>query len=251
MDLKLDLVEIKMKAIKIDGITKKYKNTIAVDNLSLEINEGELFSLLGVNGAGKSTTIKILSCITKPDSGDAYVLGRSVVSQSNDVKKVIAVSPQNSSIAPNLTVEENLKFIAGLFYKDKKEIEQKVEKLGNLLNIKSEFKKKASILSGGYQRRLSIAMALISSPKVLFLDEPTLGLDVLARQDLWSIIKDLKGKITIILTTHYMNEAESLSDRVGIMKNGRLIACGGVNEIKDLAKSDSFENAFIKLVKEN
>lgn len=240
-----------MKAIIIDGITKKYKQNVAVNNLSLEICEGELFALLGVNGAGKSTTIKILSCITKPDCGDAYILGHSVLKESNKVKEIIGVSPQNSSIAPNLTVEENLRFIAGLFGYNKKQISEKVDKYGKLLSLNTEFKKRASALSGGYQRRLSIAMALISNPKVLFLDEPTLGLDVLSRQDLWDIIKDLKGKVTIILTTHYMNEAENLSDRVGIMKDGCLIACGTVNKIKEIANTDSFESAFIKLVKEN
>ena len=240
-----------MVAIKIDGISKKYKDTLAVDKLSLEINEGELFSLLGVNGAGKSTTIKILSCITAPDSGDAYVFENSVVKNADKVKEIIGVSPQNSAIAPNLTVEENLRFIAGLFGFSKSEIDEKLNKYGELLSIKDVFRKKAGTLSGGYQRRLSIALALISEPKVLFLDEPTLGLDVLARGDLWDIIRGLKGNTTIILTTHYMNEAENLSDRVGIMKNGRLIACGSVKEIKGLAKTDSFESAFIKLVKEN
>ena len=240
-----------MVAIKIDGITKKYKNTVAVNNLSLEINEGELFSLLGVNGAGKTTTIKILSCVSKPDTGDAYVFGNSVINSSDKVKALIGVSPQNSAIAPNLTVEENLRFIAGLFGFVKTEIDEKVNKYAELLSIKDVLSKKAGVLSGGYQRRLSIALALISEPKVLFLDEPTLGLDVLARGDLWDIIKSLKGKTTIILTTHYMNEAESLSDRVGVMKNGRLIACGSTEDIKTIAQTDSFESAFIKLVKEN
>ena len=240
-----------MVAIKIDGITKKYKNTVAVDNLSLEINEGELFSLLGVNGAGKTTTIKILSCVSKPDTGDACVFGNSVINSSDKVKALIGVSPQNSAIAPNLTVEENLRFIAGLFGFVKAEIDEKVNKYAELLSIKDVLGKKAGVLSGGYQRRLSIALALISEPKVLFLDEPTLGLDVLARGDLWDIIKSLKGKTTIILTTHYMNEAESLSDRVGVMKNGRLIACGSTEDIKTIAQTDSFESAFIKLVKEN
>lgn len=235
-----------MEAVKINNLTKKYKDITAVDNLNLSIKEGELFSLLGINGAGKTTTIKMLCCITKADGGDAFLMGKSIVTQSEDVKKIIAISPQETAVAEALTVYENLEFMCSISRISKK----KIEELAELLGLKSVMNKKAGKLSGGYKRRLSIAMALILNPKILFLDEPTLGLDVIARSDLWDIIRSLKGKTTIILTTHYMEEAEKLSDRIGIMKNGRLLVCDTAENIKKIANTDSFENAFIKIVKE-
>ena len=238
-----------MSAIKTEGLTKRYRNILAVDGLSLSVEEGELFSLLGVNGAGKTTTIKMLSCLTKPDGGDAFLLGRSIVSDSSHVKAMIAVSPQETAIAPSLSVYENLELICGVygFSKDKKN--KRIEELTELLGLGEVIGRKAGKLSGGWQRRLSIAMALISEPKILFLDEPTLGLDVIARSELWDIIRALKGRVTIILTTHYMEEAEALSDRVAIMKGGRLILCDTVEGIKKIAGTDSFEAAFVRIVK--
>lgn len=235
-----------MDAVKINNLTKKYKDIIAVDNLNLSIKEGELFSLLGINGAGKTTTIKMLCCITKADGGDAFLMGKSIVTQSEDVKKIIAISPQETAVAESLTVYENLEFMCSISRISK----EKIEEFAELLGLKSVMNKKAGKLSGGYKRRLSIAMALILSPKILFLDEPTLGLDVIARSELWDIIRALKGKTTIILTTHYMEEAEELSDRIGIMKNGRLLVCDTAENIKKQADTNSFENAFIKIVKE-
>jgi ABC-2 type transport system ATP-binding protein len=239
-----------MNAIEIKELTKNYGAKRAVDALSLDITEGELFSLLGVNGAGKTTTIKMLSCLTKPTSGDALIHGKSISSEEMEVKKLIAVSPQETAIAPNLTVQENLMLMAGVHGFPKQAAKEKTADLAEKFGLTEILSQKAKTLSGGWQRRLSIAMALICEPKILFLDEPTLGLDVIARSELWDIIRALKRKITVILTTHYMEEAEALSDRIAIMKNGKLISCGTSEEIKTLANTDKFEEAFIKLVKE-
>ncbi|MBQ3183045.1 MAG: ABC transporter ATP-binding protein [Clostridia bacterium] len=238
-----------MNAIKIEALTKKYRDVTAVDGLSLCIEEGELFSLLGVNGAGKTTTIKMLSCLTKPTEGDAYLCGKSICREGTEVKKLIAVSPQETAVAPGLNVRENLELICGAHGFSKEKQNTKIKELTELLGLDSVSRKKAGKLSGGWQRRLSIAMALISEPKILFLDEPTLGLDVLARSDLWDIIRSLKGKVTIILTTHYMEEAEELSDRIAIMKDGKLLVCDTAEGIKAQAGTDSFEEAFIRIVK--
>ena len=212
-----------MEAIKILNLTKKYKDVVAVDDLNLTVSKGELFSLLGINGAGKTTTIKMLCGLTEPTSGDALLGGKSIINESGDVKKFIAVSPQETAVAPGLSVKENLDFICGVYGFDTQKKTSKVLELINLLGLEKVANKKAGKLSGGMQRRLSIAMALITEPEILFLDEPTLGLDVIARSDLWEIIRSLKGKVTIILTTHYMEEAESLSDRIAIMKDGKLL----------------------------
>ncbi len=239
-----------MDAIRIDSLTKKYKDVTAVDNLCLTVKSGELFSLLGVNGAGKTTTIKMLSCLTAPTSGDAFLNGKSILSDTAAVKSLIAVSPQETAVAPGLTVKENLELMCGVHGFPRTKWAEKIADLTELLGLKGILSKKAGKLSGGWQRRLSIAMALISEPRILFLDEPTLGLDVLARSDLWDIIRSLKGKVTIILTTHYMEEAEALSDRIAIMKDGRLIICATADEIKDKAETENFEQAFIRIVKE-
>jgi ABC-2 type transport system ATP-binding protein len=238
-----------MQAIKAMDLIKQYKKTTAVDKLNLEIPQGELFSLLGINGAGKTTTIKMLSCLTKPTEGDAYLIGKSIVSESNGIKPFIAVSPQETAVAPGLTVRENLELIAGVFGFKKEKRNAKITEISDMLGLSKVSERKAGKLSGGYQRRLSIAMALIGEPKILFLDEPTLGLDVLARSDLWELIRFLKGKITIVLTTHYMEEAEALSDRIAIMKDGKLLICDTAANIKQAANTDSFEQAFINIVK--
>ncbi|MBQ8349190.1 MAG: ABC transporter ATP-binding protein [Ruminococcus sp.] len=240
-----------MEAIKAEGLTKKYKDITAVDRLDLKVMQGELFSLLGVNGAGKTTTIKMLSCLTKPTSGDAKLLENSIITNESNVKRIIGVSPQETAVAPNLTVKENLELMCGIHGLSKKKRKAKTDELADQFDLKQMLKRKAGKLSGGWQRRLSIAMALISEPKILFLDEPTLGLDVLARRELWDIINSLKGKVTIILTTHYMEEAEALSDRIGIMKNGKLLALGTVDDLKRKANTDKFEDAFIAIVKED
>ena len=238
-----------MNAIRIEGLTKVYKDVVAVDNLSLSVARGELFSLLGVNGAGKTTTIKMLSCLTRPTGGDAFLCGKSICRESSAVKSLIAVSPQETAVAPGLTVRENLELICGVHGFGKEKRNARIDQLTELLGLDAVIGRKAGKLSGGWQRRLSIAMALISEPEVLFLDEPTLGLDVIARSDLWDIIRSLKGKVTIILTTHYMEEAEALSGRIAIMAEGRLLICGTVDQIKEAAECDNFEQAFVRIVK--
>ena len=239
-----------MQAIKTIELVRKYKNLTAVDKVNLEIPQGELFSLLGVNGAGKTTIIKMLTCLTKPSNGDAFVGGYSITKQSEQVKQLIGVSPQETAVAPNLSVEENLELICGIHGFSKEKTKEKLRELSGKFNLESVLQRKAGKLSGGWQRRVSIAMALISEPKILFLDEPTLGLDVIARHELWEVIRSLQGKVTIILTTHYMEEAEALSDRIGIMKSGRLLAVGTVEELNKKAGANDFETAFVSIVKE-
>ena len=239
-----------MQAIKTTELVKRYKNLTAVDKLYLEIQQGELFSLLGVNGAGKTTTIKMLSCLTKPTGGEALVGGYSTTKEPEQVKRLIGVSPQETAVAPNLSVKENLELICGIHSFSKEKTEAKIRELSGQFALDTVLKRKAGKLSGGWQRRVSIAMALISEPQILFLDEPTLGLDVIARHELWETIRSLKGKVTIILTTHYMEEAEALSDRIGIMKSGRLLAVGTADELKQKAGTNDFETAFVTIVKE-
>ena len=238
-----------MDAIRMEGLTKQYRDVLAVDHLTLSVSQGELFSLLGVNGAGKTTTIKMLSCLTQPTEGDAFLMGKSIRTEAAAVKSLIAVSPQETAVAPGLSVRENLELMCGAHGFPKEKRSAKIQELTQLLGLESVIARKAGKLSGGWQRRLSIAMALISQPEILFLDEPTLGLDVIARSDLWDLIRSLKGKVTIILTTHYMEEAEALSDRIAIMKDGRLLICDTAAGIKATAGTDNFEQAFIQIVK--
>ena len=238
-----------MHAIKTVGLIKRYRNITAVDNLNLEIQQGELFSLLGVNGAGKTTTIKMLSCLTTPTAGDAVVGGYSIKKESAQVKGLIGVSPQETAVAPGLSVKENLELMCGIYGFSKEETQAKITALSAQFSLDTVLKRKAGKLSGGWQRRVSIAMALISEPKILFLDEPTLGLDVIARHELWETIRSFKGKVTVILTTHYMEEAEALSDRIGIMKDGKLLLCDTAEQIKKTALTDDFEQAFVRIVK--
>jgi ABC-2 type transport system ATP-binding protein len=239
-----------MSAIVTKSLTKKYKDKIAVNSINLSINDGEMYALLGVNGAGKSTTIKMLSCLIKPTSGDALLNGNSIVSDSEKVKRIINVSPQETAVAPNLTVRENLELMARIYGFGNEDAVSKAQKMIEDFELSDIAKSKAKTLSGGWQRRLSIAMALISDSEILFLDEPTLGLDVLARRELWNKIGSLKGKITIILTTHYLEEAESLSDRIGIMVKGNLIAEGTAEELKQSVNANTFEDAFVKIAEE-
>ena len=238
-----------MIAIKTQNLTKKYKDLVAVDNLNLTINQGEFISLLGINGAGKTTAIKMLTGLTKPTSGDAFLLDKSVIHDTLAVKSFIALSPQETAIANGMTVKENLQLMCGVYGFSKTETTKKIIELTKLLSLNDVLDKKGKTLSGGYQRRLSIAMALISEPKILFLDEPTLGLDVIARSELWDIISELKQKVTIILTTHYLEEAEALSDRIAIMKNGKLLVLDTADNIKKSTNTDNFEQAFISIVK--
>ena len=232
-----------MQAIKTVQLTKKYKDVTAVDGLDLTARQGELFALLGVNGAGKTTTIKMLTCLTKPDSGNAFVNGNSIVTDVAAVKSIIGVSPQETAVAPNLSVRENLELMCGVHGFTKEKMHAKTKELSEQFDLTAILSKRADKLSGGWQRRLSIAMALISEPQILFLDEPTLGLDVLARSDLWDTIRTLKGKTPII------EEAEALADRIGIMKDGKLLALGTAEALKAKAGTEKFEDAFVAIVK--
>ena len=238
-----------MKAIEIKNLTKRYKELVAVDKLNLSVEKGELFALLGVNGAGKTTTMKMLSCLVQPDEGDAVLLGDSVKTAPMKVKEKINISPQETAVAPNLSVRENLELICGIYGHNKSEARKRTDKILEEFHLEEIEKQKAKTLSGGWQRRLSIAMALITEPQILFLDEPTLGLDVLARRELWEVIEQLKGKMTIILTTHYLEEAEALSDHIGIMTKGHLVALGTAEELKEQAGKEEFEEAFVELCK--
>ena len=239
-----------MDAIKTVHLTKQYNNLVAVDDLNLQIAQGELFALLGVNGAGKTTAIKMLSCLTRPTSGEAFVGGNSITTDARCVKSIIGVSPQETAVAPNLSVKENLELICGIYGFSKEKTKAKIRELSRQFDLGAILLKKAGKLSGGWQRKVSIAMALISEPSILFLDEPTLGLDVIARSELWDNIRTLKGKVTIVLTTHYMEEANALSDRIGIMKDGKLLSVGTAQELMRQTSTDRFENAFIAIVKE-
>ena len=240
-----------MHAIQTTALTKRYKELTAVDGLNLEIRRGELYALLGVNGAGKTTAIRLLTGLTQPTSGDALVGGYSITREREQVKRRIGVAPQETAIAPNLTVKENLELICGIYGFSKTKTASKIEELTGQFSLESVLTRRAGKLSGGWQRRVSIAMALIAEPELLFLDEPTLGLDVLARHELWDTIRALKGRITIVLTTHYMEEAAALSDRIGILKDGRLLAVGTAAELMERSGTDDFEQAFVTIVKED
>lgn len=239
----------KMKyGIEIKGLRKEFGGKVAVKALDLRIPEGSLYALLGVNGAGKTTTIRMLTGLTKPTAGEAYVMGRSISDELDEVKRLVNISPQETSVAPNLTVRENLEFIAGIYGFDKAKTVERVREMLAQFSMEEVEHQKAKTLSGGWQRKLNIAMALITEPKVLFLDEPTLGIDVLARRELWRKIEALKGKITIVLTTHYMEEAENLADEIAIMAKGELMAVGSPEELMRRTESKSLEDAFIKIV---
>ena len=239
-----------MYAIETKALVKRYQKLTAVDGLELQVQQGELFALLGVNGAGKTTAIKMLSCLSQPTSGDATVGGYSIRKEPERVKALIGVSPQETAVAPNLSVRENLELICGIHGFSKEKTAERIGCLSEQFDLAQVLQRRVGKLSGGWQRRVSIAMALISQPKILFLDEPTLGLDVLARHELWKVIRALKGKVTMILTTHYMEEAAALSDRIGIMKNGRLLAVGTAEELQERAGVQDFETAFVSIVKE-
>lgn len=236
-----------MSAITTMDLTKNYGDVAAVDHVNLTIEEGELFALLGVNGAGKTTLIKMLSCLLQPSFGDAVLLGDSIRRNPDAIKQNANISPQETAIAPNLTVRENLELIAGIYGQNAETATNSAKAISSRFGLDDVLRKKAKTLSGGMQRRLSIAMALISKPKILFLDEPTLGLDVLARRELWSSIKQLKHDVTIILTSHYLEEVEALSDRIGVMAKGKLAAVGTVSEIIKQTGSSDLEDAFVAL----
>lgn len=239
-----------MNAIETKNLTKRYKTKTAVSGLTLSVREGELFALLGVNGAGKTTTIRMLSCLSKPSEGECYVCGHSCTAGQSAVKELVGISPQDTAVAENLTVLENLRLMCGIYGYSHEMANRRIKDMTELFKMNEVANSRAKTLSGGWKRKLSIAMALISEPKVLFLDEPTLGLDVLARRELWSVVENLKGKITIVLTTHYMEEAEVLSDRIAIMIDGNLAALGTLSELEAQSGESGLENTFVKIAGE-
>ncbi len=236
------------KAIELKGLTKKFGNKTAVDHIDLDVNEGEIFGLLGVNGAGKTTTIRMLTGLSLPTEGNAKVLGLDLKSELDKIKMMVNVSTQETAIAGNLTVEENLKFIAGIYGVEASLFEERLEDIYTSLELGEVRDQRSKTLSGGWQRRLSIAMALITGPKLIFLDEPTLGLDVLARRELWRFVKKLKGKVTIVLTTHYLDEAEALCDTIAVMAKGHVLAVGTADELKRSVNKGTLEDAFVEIV---
>ena len=238
------------KAIVVTGLSRQYPGKTAVDNISFSVDKGSIFSLLGVNGAGKTTTIKMLCGLTRPTGGEAYVLSHNIHTELDEVKKLVNISPQDTSVASRLTVRENLEFIAGIYGADRKKQREKADEMIQYFHLQEVADRRAKVLSGGWQRKLSIAMALITEPQIIFLDEPTLGLDVLARRELWEVIRRMKEKITIILTTHYMEEAESLSDKVAVMVDGQIKAMGSVKELKEQTGADNLEEAFVRIAQE-
>lgn len=240
-----------MDAIEVSNLTKQFKNVLAVNNISFNVKEGEIFGVLGLNGAGKTTTIKMMSGLTRPTSGNIKVFDYDIYKDINKIKSIIGVSPQESAIANNLTVKENIELMASLYFKDKAKIKNNTERVINNLGLESYINRRAKTLSGGYKRRLSIAMALVTNPRILFLDEPTLGLDVINRHELWNVIDNLKGKVTIILTSHYMEEISALVDDIAIMKNGKILMINNLETILKSTNTNSLEEAFIKIVGEN
>ncbi len=219
-------------AIQTNNLTKQFGKRMAVDNLNIEINQGEIFSLLGTNGAGKTTTIKMLSCILQPSSGISSIMGFDSKRNPNEIKKIIGVSPQETAIAGHLNTRENLLLMGGVFGLKKNESKKRANNLMALMELEDR-RDQSRRLSGGLQRRLSIAMALVSNPQILFLDEPTLGLDPHARKSVWNYIEKLKKEKTILLTTHYLEEADSLADKIAIMDKGKIIASGTSTELKE------------------
>jgi len=238
-------------AIETVDLSKKYKDRTVVDNVNLSVKQGEIFALLGENGAGKTTIIKMLCCLLLPTTGDAKIMNFSILKDAAKIKQFMNISPQETAIAPNLTAKENLELIAEIYGSKRAEVGRKAEEMLTLFGLSDRANDKARTFSGGMQRRLNIAMALITNPKILFLDEPTLGLDVLARRELWHVIEKLKGNVTMILTTHYLEEAEALSDRAAIMAKGKIKAIGTAVELMKKTNTKNFEDAFISLVSES
>lgn len=235
-------------AIQTRHLRKVYGEKVALDDMNLTVDPGEIFGLLGVNGAGKSTAIKILTGLIRASDGEARIFGHSVETDGEEIRGMVDVSPQSTAIAPNLTVAENLRFFAGIYGVPQEEVEGRVQEIAAMFSLGQVLSARAKTLSGGWQRRVSVAVALISRPRLLFLDEPTLGLDVLARRELWEIIRRLRGKTTVVLTSHYLEEIEHLCDRVAIMSAGHVLTVGTVEEIRTRAGCETFEDAFVQIV---
>ena len=232
-------------AVEFNRLTKRFGSRTAVSGLSLAVRPGEIFSLLGVNGAGKTTALRVLCGLISADEGDVTVMGHPAGTSA--ARRCIGLSPQETAVAENLTVRENLELTAQLYGMNREDARAAAQAMIDAMNLHEAAERRAKKLSGGWQRRLSIAMSLIPDPDVLILDEPTLGLDVLARRELWSLIRSLRGKTTILLTTHYLEEAEALSDRITVLSKGTLCALGTAQELMKKTGAASFEDAFVTL----
>jgi ABC-2 type transport system ATP-binding protein len=224
-----------MNLIEVEELRKQYnppKGTIAVDCISFQIAEGEIFSLLGPNGAGKTTTISLLSCLLAPSGGEARVGGHSVVTAAREVKQLIGVVPQEIALYPDLTARENLVFWGRMYGMGGPDLERRVDEVLALIGLVDRQKERVDRYSGGMKRRVNIGVALLHEPRMLYLDEPTVGIDPQSRRAILDGIKDLNAQgMTVLYTTHYMEEAEELSDRVGIMDNGKIVALGTKDEL--------------------
>jgi ABC-2 type transport system ATP-binding protein len=239
-------------AITIENLTKKFEDKTAVENLSLQVNKGELFGLLGPNGAGKTTTINILCGLVKPTCGSAIICGNDIQKDTQKVKELIGVCIQETAIYPYLTGIENLELFGRLYGMNKKTIKERSNMLLSKMGLKEDAKRLTAKYSGGMKRRLSLALALIHDPQIAFLDEPTVALDPQSRHAVWDFIKEQKTKgKTIILTTHYMEEAEELCDRVGIIDRGKLIALGTPKNLIAKNNVKNLEEVFIQLTGRN
>jgi len=236
-----------MMGIEARGLVKRYGKVTAVDGLDLQIEAGSLYALLGVNGAGKTTAMRMLCGLTAPDAGDAQIMGVSVRQNPAGVRRIVGISPQESAVAPKLNVAENLEMIAEIYGANRRDARLRQERMLAEMGLDEVAGRPAGKLSGGWQRRLSIAMALMTEPRVLILDEPTLGLDVLSRRSLWKQIEGLRGRMTILLSTHYMEEAQALADRIGILRKGTIAAEGSAEELMARTGTDNFEDAFVAL----
>ncbi|MCE4611011.1 MAG: ATP-binding cassette domain-containing protein [Desulfurococcales archaeon] len=229
-----------MKPVRAEGLTKVYGEFTAVDGVSLEIGRGEVYSLLGPNGAGKTTTIKMLSTLAKPTRGDAFIEGYSVVRESREVRRVIGLAPQDLTADDEMTGWDNVYLQARLYGLSPWDARRRAREVLEMMDLYQVAHRKVATYSGGMRKRLEIAMSLVHEPTVLFLDEPTLGLDVQSRRKLWGYIQGFKRSgMTILLTTHYMEEADFLSDRVGIMHKGRIVAEGTPEELKSMVKGET------------
>ncbi len=231
------------KVIDVNALSKSFKSLKAVDGISFSVYEGEIFGFLGPNGAGKTTTIKMLTTLIPPSSGEAVILGHSITKEANTVRSMIGVVPQEYTADEDLSGYDNMLLIADLYGLPRSESKKRIADLLSVVELSKAAKRKVSTYSGGMRRRLELAIGLINHPKVLFLDEPTLGLDVQTRTVVWRYIQEMKRryKMTLFLTTHYLEEADSLCDRIAIIDHGKIIKIGTPDELKQSIGGDIIE----------
>jgi len=235
--------------ISVKNVTKKFKEVVAVDDISFDVNGGEIFAFLGPNGAGKSTTIKMLTTLLKPTGGSLFLSGHDVNKEQDDARKVFGIVFQDPSLDDELTAFENMQLHAVLYGLDRKTMNQRTEELLQLVELWDRRNSIVKTFSGGMKRRLEIARGLLHHPRILFLDEPTLGLDAQTRNLLWNYVQTLNEKegMTIFFTTHYLEEAEAIANRIAIIDHGKLVAMGDANQLKNQTGTDSLEDAYLEL----